>query len=431
MKYGKKVRVLLHDGKSFEGFLIPSPDRDAIMLKLDNGYNIGFVSEQVKDIIELEEEIKVAEFPTVELYGDSQEKRRISIVVTGGTIMSRVDYRTGGVHMFLKPEELLYQVPELQNIAVIKSISNPFSVASEDITPSEWKIIAKEVEKELNSGADGVIIPHGTDTMHYTSSMLSFMLRNLAKPVALTGAQRSSDRPSSDAFINMIAAAIYATSDFGEVSIVMHASTEDTFCYAHRGTRVRKLHTERRDAFKSVNDSPLAKIYPDGRVEIINESFVKRDDSKEVVADTNIEEKVAMIYVYPGSSSEIIDFYVDKGYEGVVLMGTGFGHVPTETLDPSKSWIKSIQRAVESNVKVVMTSQTIFGRTNPYVYSNGRRLRDLGVIYVEDMLPEVAYTKLMWVLGHTKDYREVKKLMRTPLSNEIKDRSLKNEFFEE
>ncbi len=514
MEYGRKVKVILKDGKTFEGFLIPSPDSGTIILKLKNGYNIGFRDEEVKEIIPLEEKVEVAKFPkrlpnyeviakcpyckkefrinienyreflrkyyleygvsthlpdkaiaelrkaallflmnhvlyehkeilqkelenkrikSLEEYLGSKlgkyikTKRKISIVVTGGTIMSRVDYRTGGVHMFLDPYELLYEVPELEDITIIRKIKSPFSIASEDMTPKEWVKIAEIVAKELNTRSDGVVIPHGTDTMHYTSAALSFMLRNLSKPVALVGAQRSSDRPSSDAFMNLICASIYATSDIAEVSVVMHGTIEDTFCLAHRGTRVRKMHTERRDAFQSVNDKPLAKIYPNGKIEIINENYRKRTD-EEVILDARINEKVALVKAYPGSDPEIIDFFVDKGYKGIVIEGTGFGHVPTETLDKRRSWIPHIKRAIEEGIIVCMTSQTIFGRTNPFVYSNARRLYNLGVIYCEDMLPEVAYVKLMWVLGHTENPEEVRKLMLTPLANEIKPRSLEEEF---
>jgi len=426
MEYGRKVKILLRDGHCFEGTLIPSPDENTIILKLKNGYNIGFQRDYIKDIIPLEEKVEVAKFPKRKpIYKEGLKK--VSIVVTGGTIMSRVDYRTGGVHMFLDPYELLYEVPELENVAVISNMSNPFSIASEDITPKEWVKIAEIVAKELNSGADGVVIPHGTDTMHYTSAALSFMLRNLSKPVALVGAQRSSDRGSSDAFMNIICATIYATSDIAEVSVVMHGYISDEFCYAHRGTRVRKMHTERRDAFQSVNDSPLAKIYPSGKIEIVNKNYRKRYNDN-VFLDTKICEKVALVKVYPGSDPEIVDFFVDKGYKGIVIEGTGFGHVPTETLHREKSWLSHIERAVEEGVIICMTSQTIFGRTNPFVYSNARRLHNLGVIYCEDMLPEVAYVKLMWVLGHTENYEEVKKLMLTPLAGEIKPRSLEEEF---
>jgi len=421
------VEIILKDKRKFEGILIPSSEKDIVIIKLKNGYNIGFRYEDIEEIIYLGKTINIVNFPKKEMYVEEYNKSKISIIVTGGTIMSRVDYRTGGVHTFLDPRELLYQIPELENIALINNIVSPFSIASEDMTPKEWIKIAEISVKELNSGVDGIVIAHGTDTMHYTSAALSFMIRNLGKPIALVGSQRSSDRGSSDAFINMICASIYAVSNIAEVSVVMHGTIEDTICLAHRGTRVRKLHTERRDAFRSINDKPLAKIYPNGKIEIINKNYNKRKDI-EAVLDAKINEKVALVKVFPGADPSIIDFFVDKGYKGIVIEGTGFGHVPTETIDKSKSWIPNIERAIENGVFVCMTSQTIFGRTNPFVYSNARRLYNLGVIYLEDMLPEVAYVKLMWVLGHTENYEEVRKLMLTPIAGEIKPRSLYEEF---
>ncbi|MGB9674743.1 MAG: asparaginase domain-containing protein, partial [Nanopusillaceae archaeon] len=217
-------------------------------------------------------------------------------------------------------------------------------------------------------------------------------------------------------------------SDIAEVAVVMHGSSSDIFSYAHRGTKVRKMHTERRDAFQSINDMPLAKIYPlEKRIEIINKSYRTRNNL-EPYLDDRLNEKVALVKTYPGSDPEIIDFYVDKGYKGIVIEGTGFGHVPTNPADEKYSWIKNIKRGIENGVVFVMTSQTIYGRTNPFVYSNARLLYDLGVIYAEDMTPETAYVKLMYVLGHTENYEEVKKMFLTNIAGEINKRNLL-EFF--
>lgn len=128
--------------------------------------------------------------------------------------------------------------------------------------PKHWIKIAHEVAKSLNSGDSGVVVAHGTDTMGYTAAALSFMLRDLGKPVILVGAQRSSDRPSSDAAMNLICSVRMSTSDVAEVMVVMHGETGDTYCLAHRGTKVRKMHTSRRDAFRSINDVPIAKVWP-------------------------------------------------------------------------------------------------------------------------------------------------------------------------
>lgn len=420
----KKVRIVLKDAykiEKLEGFLI-SEDKDTIILKLDNGYNIGIKKEEISSIeILKEEEFKKEEGKKEKIAG------KVSIIATGGTILSKVDYTTGAVSSLMSSDEILEVFPELEELGGIKEIKAPFSILSENMTPKEWIEIAENTY-ELLKDSEGVIIFHGTDTMHFTSAALSFMLRNLTKPVCLTGAQRSSDRPSSDAFVNLKCSFIYATSDIAEVSIVFHGSISDEFCYAHRGTRVRKMHTERRDTFVSINDKPLVKIYPSGKIEAIN-NYSKRKKEFDTYLDKKLNAKVALVKFYPGEDPEIIDFFVDKKYKGIVIEGTGFGHVALDPRDKKYSWEEHLKRAIEEGVILCMTSQTIFGRVNPYVYSTARKLKDMGIIYCEDMLPEVAYVKLMWVLGHTENYEEVKRLMLTPLAKEIKERSLYEEFF--
>jgi len=281
----------------------------------------------------------------------------------------------------------------------------------------------------LNSDVKGVIITHGTDTLHFTSAALSFMLKNLNKPVALVGAQRSPDRGSFDGSLNLICSSYFTGySNIAEVCVVMHGTIEDTFCYAHRGTKVRKMHTSRRDAFQSVNDFPIAKIWHDGKIEIINENYRKRNEQK-VVADTKFESKIALLKFYPGSNPEILDWYVDKGYKGIVIEGTGLGHVATALSSNKKeknrqklSWLPHIKRAVEKGITIVMTSQTLYGRVNPFVYRNLRLVSEAGVIYAEDMLPETAYVKLGWVLGHTKNKEKIKEMMLTNIAGEINPR---------
>ncbi|WP_297512486.1 Glu-tRNA(Gln) amidotransferase subunit GatD, partial [Thermococcus sp.] len=334
----------------------------------------------------------------------------VRILGTGGTIASRIDYKTGAVHPAFTAEELAKAVPEIFEMANVtpELIMN---ILSEDMKPAYWAKIAEEVAKALNSGEDGVVIAHGTDTMAYTASALSFMLRNLTKPVVLVGAQRSSDRPSSDAAMNLTCAVKMATSDVAEVMVVMHGETSDTYCLAHRGTKVRKMHTSRRDAFRSINDVPIAKIWPKGEIEFLRNDY-RRKSEGEVIADTKMEEKVAILKIYPGISGEILDFLVDRGYKGVVIEGTGLGHVPQD-------FIPHVERAVQEGVAVCVTSQCLYGRVNLNVYSNGRKLLKAGAIPCEDMLPETAYVKLMWVLGHANDLDEVRKMMLTNYAGEI------------
>ncbi|ASA77235.1 Glu-tRNA(Gln) amidotransferase subunit GatD [Thermococcus sp. 5-4] len=383
---------------------------ETLTLKLDNGYNIGILVDQIVSVEIIEKAAPKEELQFEEVFPKRPGLPSVAIIGTGGTIASRIDYKTGAVHAAFTAEELAKAVPEIFDIANITP-KLLFNIMSEDMRPEYWVKIAHEVARMLNNGEDGVVIAHGTDTMAYTASALSFMLRDLGKPVILVGSQRSSDRPSSDAAMNLICSVRMATADFGEVAIVMHGETGDTYCLAHRGTKARKMHTSRRDAFRSINDVPLAKIWPAGKIEFLRDDYRRRTES-EVWVDDEMEERVALVKAFPGIQPEVIDFFVDKGYKGLVIEGTGLGHVPTYLID-------SIKRATEEGLTVCMTSQCLYGRVNLNVYSTGRRLLKAGVIPCEDMLPETAYVKLMWVLGHTDDPKEVREMMLTNYAGEI------------
>ncbi|MBA4323461.1 MAG: Glu-tRNA(Gln) amidotransferase GatDE subunit D, partial [Odoribacter sp.] len=306
--------------------------------------------------------------------GFSKGKPVISLISTGGTIASYVDYRTGAVHPALTAEDLTFSVPELTENYNVKA-KVLFSILSEDMKVEYWKKLAKEVASELNSGADAVIIPHGTDTMGYTSAALSFMLKNLTGAVILVGSQRSSDRPSSDASMNLLSAAKLAETDFGEVAVVMHGESSDTYSLIHRGTRVRKMHSSKRDAFKSINEKPIGRI--DENVTFFQD-YRRRNEGKTIVND-KIEEKVSLVYFYPGLTPDFFDYTV-KNSKGIVIAGSGLGHV-------SSDLIEIIRKA---KIPIVMTSQCLNGRVNMNVYSTGRDLLNANVIPGEDMLPETA-----------------------------------------
>jgi glutamyl-tRNA(Gln) amidotransferase subunit D len=397
-----------------EGVLMPHhqfSDEDIITIKLDNGYNIGLAVDNDTKITLLKKH-KVVDKKSKTIPFD-KNKPTVSIIGTGGTIACYVDYRTGAVHPATNAQELAFSVPEIFDICNVKA-HVAFQMFSENLQANHWKILANEVAKELNYGAQGVVIPHGTDTLGYTAAALSFMLKNLSGPVVLVGAQRSSDRPSSDAAQNLISAVTVATkSDIGEVVVVMHGGTSDKYNTIHRGVKVRKFHTSRRDAFKTVNELPLGKI-EDGEIKI-SEKYIKKLPGK-VIVDDKMEEDVTMVYSYPGLKSEDIP---DK--KGIVLIGTGLGHVPEKVF-------QRIKQLIDNGSTIIMTSQCIFGRINMNVYSTGRDLIKLGVISGEDMLPETAFVKLMWVLAHAKEKNEVEKLMLTNISGEISDRTKNIEF---
>ncbi len=419
------------DKKTYEGLLMPRSeigDENCIVLKLDNGYNIGIrfegkiKVEKVKkqEPKEIKEEMKFEMGKEkIEKIKFDVKKPKISLVMTGGTVISRVDYRTGGVSALEKPEELLVNIPELKDFVCIKDIKTPFRKMSEDLDYRDWQKLATLVAKELDE-SQGVILTHGTDTMHFTSAALSFMLKNLSKPVVLTGSQRSSDRGSSDAFMNIVCSAHAAISDIAEVGICMHATVDDHYCHFIRGTKARKLHSTRRDAFRSINEMPLAKVYPNGKIDVMNENHKKRSDEK-VVADIKFEPKIALLKSYPGSEPEILEFLVKKGYKGFVIEGTGMGHVPTLA---EKSWIPMIKKLIKDGIPVVIAPQTIYGRINTSVYSNLRTLyHETKAIPGEDMLSEVAYVKLGWLLAHYKDIEDVRKMMLTNIAGEITERN--------
>jgi len=407
---------------AIKGVLMPRYEierRPVLVVKLANGYNIGVrVTEDTR--IRVEKRGAPAGKPGVPAPLAAPPSRlpreRVVIVGTGGTIASRIDYETGAVNPYMDADEISQSVPETLNYATIEAMEL-FRLFSEDMTPEHWERIAEEVARLLERGYDGVVIAHGTDTMHYTAAALSFAFhKGLPVPVVLTGAQRSSDRPSSDAAFNLTASVLTAArAPFAEVVIVMHGETGDSYALAHRGTRARKMHTSRRDAFQSINATPLARIWPDrGEIEVLDRRYRRRGE-QELALENGFDDRVALVKFYPGMTSEVIDFLVDRGYHGIVIEGTGFGHVANKL-------IPSLERAVEEGVPVVITSQTLFGRVNLNVYSTGRRMLRAGVIPGEDMTPETAYVKLSWVLHRTRDLGEVRRLMLTPLAGEISER---------
>ena len=432
IKIGEEV-VVNKSGNQYEGILMPRSEignQNCIVIKLDSGYNIGVEFDSKTTIKKSahrtpkaekgEEEFELGKIKKSLIKVEFDPKKPpVSLIATGGTIASRVDYKTGAVRMQMDPKEFLHNTPELVNIVNLKT-EVPFTKASEDMDHTDWQELAKLTAKKLNSGDQGVIITHGTDILHYTAAVLSFFLKNLSKPVVIVGAQKSPDRGSSDAFMNLICASYAATSDIGEVGVCMHATIEDTFCLFTPGTKVRKMDTVKRSAFQPVNGRPFAKIYPDGKIEALSE-YKKRSEQK-VEADTAWEPKVALVKIYPESDPSVLEWYISKGYRGFVLEGTGLGHVPTQS---KKSWIPTIKKLVKDGIPVVVTSQTLYGRVNPNVYTNLRILfYEAGAIPGEDMTPETAWVKLSWVLGHTKALEEVRKLMTTNLVGEITERSL-------
>ncbi len=412
---GDRVRIKRGD-EVWEGVLLPRPEGNPnhIVIKLDSGYNVGidFKNVEIKLIEKRKKPKKEVKIP------HNPDLPTVTLIHTGGTIASRVDYETGGVSAGFTEEDLVLSVPELFDEANVKA-DFFFNKMSEDMNYKDWQKLARETVKQLENSY-GVVIAHGTDTLHYTASALSFMIEDLGKPVILVGSQRSSDRPSSDAFLNLLNGFRGAKLDISGVFVGMHDTVSDESTALIRGTRARKLHTSRRDAFKPVNDDYAAKISWDGKASVAPWVPRRRDTSP--TADVKFEPKTALVKVHPNFSHELIDFLVDKGYKGIVIEGTGLGHVSVN--DKSFTLLPSIERALSEGVFVGMTSQCVFGRVHPSVYANLRKLSNAGVVYLEDMLSETALVKLGWLLGHDLSLEEVKNKMLENISGEISNRSI-------
>lgn len=406
----------------FEGSLLPKStfsNPETIILKAKSGYNYG-INFAHSTKIEVVEKTEKKDHKPVRLPLHFNEKNpKISLLSTGGTISSSIDYVTGGISARYEAEDLLNSAPEIAEHVSIKTSSLLFNIMSEDVEVEHWKMMARECAKEINEGTEGVVVTHGTDTLQYSTAMLSFMLRDLSKPVVFTYSQKSSDRGASDAFLNLICSSISAgKANVSEVCVCGHATAGDDYCFLMRGNKVKKMHSSKREAFRPINDFPLAKVFPDGKIEEMNERMRRRSNS-EVIVDDKLETMVGIVKFYPNSQGEVIDYFVDKGYKGIVVEGTGLGHINTNS---KNNYLNSVRRAVEEGVAVVITSQAIYGSTNPTVYSALRNINSAGGIYVNDLLTETAYAKLMWVLGHERDLKKVRELMLSSLANEFNPR---------
>ncbi|MDD5171882.1 MAG: Glu-tRNA(Gln) amidotransferase subunit GatD [Candidatus ainarchaeum sp.] len=419
---GDRVKVL-SAGTEFQGTIMPRPlggDSSILVIKLDNGYNIGIRPESI-ELLE-----KSPPKPALPPNGEEKVKGGIAILGCGGTIASKIEYKTGAVYPSITPRELRLAFPALKRWNVHSR--RIFSLLSEDMSAYHWRLLADAIEEEIKSGSEGVVVMHGTDTMTYTAAAMSFMLQNLPAPVVFVGAQRSADRPSSENEMNMLNAVFSASQNLGEVAVCMHATTNDDYCHLHRGTRVRKMHTSRRDAFHSIGSQPLFAVdYRTDRFEALAECR-KRNDSG-LVAKKEMNDNVALIYAHPNIKPKFISKLDD--YDGVVLVGTGLGHVPVNAFDDKNvhGIIKPLRELIDSGIPVVMSSQCISGRICLRIYSTGRLLMDAGVIGDgADWTPEAAYVKLCWALGQTKDTKEIEKLMMTDIAGEMTRRSALGEF---
>jgi len=413
------VDLITTDGE-FNGLILPrseTADEFHIVMKLAVGYNIGVLAEKITEIKvkgrkEAHYKIPEKDFPF------NPKMPRVKLFGTGGTIASRLDYRTGAVIPAFSPGELYGSVPELADYCNLET-EKLYGVFSENMGPENWKGLAEAIGKEIEKGVQGIVIGHGTDTMHHTAAILSFMVQNSPVPIVMVGSQRSSDRPSSDAALNLIhSVKTAAESDIAEVMVCMFGPTSDIYALLHRGTRVRKMHSSYRSTFRTIGDIPIATVSRE-KITPIRQDYMRRRDDRNVIINAVFEEKVGIVYYYPNMLPDVIDSMIANKYRGIIIAGTGLGHV-------NKPLYPALQRAKDAGVAVYMTVQTLWGYVQMYVYETGREMMDLGVIPAANMLPEVAYVKLGWALGQTDDLEKVREIMLTPIAGEITEREPSN-----
>ncbi|MGC8608350.1 MAG: Glu-tRNA(Gln) amidotransferase subunit GatD [Thermoplasmata archaeon] len=401
--------VMDYRGIKISGILV-NESNGIITVKLDNGYNMSFDKSSV-EIIE-RKTIESAKNHEITSFETGNGDHEVTILATGGTIASRIDYRTGAVSPVFDPSKIFKSKPKIQEDMTIR-IRSVLNEMSENMSPDDWIKIAGAARDEMKSGR-GIVIAHGTDTMSYSASAASFMFSRQSSPIIFVGSQRSSDRPSSDAFSNLEAALYFSVSDFGETGIAMHAGLSNSPIALHRAVRSRKMHTSRRDAFQSI-ESPIAGKFSLGNVEL-RPGYRKISDELEM--SDKLDKKVSIIYSHPSLSDDDI-INMAAGKDAVILMGTGLGHV-------SSNLIGTIRRMIKDGTYFVMTSQCIYGTVNMNVYSTGRLLTQAGVISAGSMLPEVAYVKAMYVLANY-DHEDFKNIMGENLRGEILEREILKE----
>jgi len=410
VKVGDTIKVT--EELTYSGILMPRyelSDDQHIVVKLKSGYNVGIEVDKIKKIELISSQKLTKEIPSDIKTNSSLPK--VLLLSTGGTIASKVDYRTGGVTPALSASELNAAIPELAKIANIDA-EILFSEYSENLQPEHWKKIAEKLDTCSKSEYRGIVITHGTDTMQYTAAFLSFALSGFPIPIALVGSQRSSDRPSSDAALNLISAVRFVIEGNTKgVFVIMHHNESDDLVVSHLGTRVRKNHTSKRSAFKTIGDDPAFLILDKKIEKNLKKEFFKQKDYNPKL---NLDTRVALVKYHPGYDPKLIDYIIESGYQAIIFEGTGLGHV-------GKTMYDSVKSAKKKGLFLGMTSQCIDGRVSMTVYESGRDLLEIGIVPLNNMIPETALVKAMWALGNTKSVDEMKNLMLEKIASEFSD----------
>jgi L-asparaginase len=327
--------------------------------------------------------------------------KKILLLSTGGTIASVQG--ESGLAPTLTARDILNLTPELSELCDI-DCQTVFNLDSSNIQPEEWRIIAHQVFEGLKK-YDGVVVLHGTDTMSYTASMLSFMLVNLNKPVVLTGSQLPAVQPDTDAKRNLLCSFLVVTQSIAGVFIVFDGKII-------RGVRAVKVRTTSLNAFDSIN-APAAGYVENGKIRFNDPCPAVMD--KPLLLDDRFDPDVFLLKLIPGTRLEFFDCFINMGYKGIVIEGFGMGglHFIRRNL------VEKLRQLMDAGIAVVITTQCLYEISDLTVYEVGRKAAHEGIIPGYDMTSEAAVTKLMWVLGHTQDLREIKKMMLTNYCGEI------------
>ena len=412
---GKRVRMVA-DGPagstSHEGVVLPGAAQNHITVKLVNGYNVSYPIEMVKSI----DEISDAEMITTEVGSvqQNQDLPKVTIIHTGGTIASKVDYATGAVIARFEPEELLSSVPEILEIANINAVKLG-NMWSDDIRPQHWNKMIEACQSAFDSGSVGVVITHGTDTLHISAAALSFAFAGEggrpAGRIVFTGSQRSSDRASSDATENLLSAVYWAangpevTGEGDAAVTVMHAGSGDGICAVSPGVSVRKMHSTRRNAFQMVNGDRLGEIVisRNGLSHSTNIGSQSRSVAKPTMYDTKI--KIAQFIAGPHLQSDLLEAAVNANYSAILILGTGLGHLPIENPNGDAPENEKIAQFIQSSpIPVIVGNQCINGPVDLNVYSKGRHQQEIGVLgHGTTSSPEALLTKIHWLLSNDKE----------------------------
>ena len=436
---GKLVTIKKKD-VTYKGYIVNIIEKNNLqeltIKLLDNGYNISV-------LIDSDTEVVVG--TDSKIFGQKQKINitqnpnlpSVALIATGGTIGTHVDYKSGAVSMSRSAEEIIFTVPELLDIINIKKIYSISMKGSEDLGYKDWQKMSESVFAALNdSEIKGVIILHGTDTLAWSGTAISFMIENINKPVLLVGAQKSPDRASFDGAMNLICAARFIDQQVPGVFTVMHGSINDDFCDVIRATKCRKMHSSRRDSFKAINDLPIARVFENGKITYLKDKNILPKPTEKPKINNCFSDSVAILKAYPNSDPKIIEWYIENNYKGLIIEGTGLGHCPIglggddTSFDSNKNWAPYIKKANDAGLIVIITTQCLFGRVNANVYANLRYLKEAGANYLDshDMLCEVAYIKLCVALARFDKKEEILDFMKTDIAGEISKKEVLKSF---